>query len=243
MDKSEIMENFIRNLEKERVALGLTQAQLAKQLDMSLSGYKKLIAGETSKVDLYVACVMYRLTGKFLCELCDKEIPELEMLRRFYQLKESQKRFLRSVMEFELQFVERDESGNDYVTLMIPTGNMEDGMIWDSVDLDKVEISAYRKRFDGEINCAVMITGNHLHPVYLKGDILLVSKKPPRDGDTGIFVNRENGCAYLRRFRQTEPCRLEPINEFGETFFVDSNSYEDISKWIKFGKVLAKMRN
>ncbi|MBQ0059090.1 MAG: DNA-binding protein, partial [Lachnospiraceae bacterium] len=105
-----------------------------------------------------------------------------------------------------------------------------------------VNIAGYRRKYGNEITCGIRVTSNHLHPVYLKNDILLISKRPIRDGDTGIFLNTETGCVYLRKFYQTSPCRLEPINGYGETFYVDSDSQEDMGKWIKFGYVLTKMR-
>ena len=36
--------------------------------------------------------------------------------------------------------------------------------------------------------------------------------------------------------------RLTPINNYGETFYVDSDNVDDMSKWIKFGHVLCKVR-
>ena len=46
MTQQKILLNFIDNIEKERVRLNLTQAQMAQKLDMSVSNYKKLIAGQ-----------------------------------------------------------------------------------------------------------------------------------------------------------------------------------------------------
>ena len=72
-------------------------------------------------------------------------------------------------------------------------------MIWDSANVRKVNIAPYRKRYGSQINAGVEVTSNHLTPVYHMGDILLISRRPPRDGDTTIFLNTENGRAYLRR--------------------------------------------
>ena len=55
LTKQELVKNFTLNVEKERLKLKLTQAQMAKKLDMSLSGYKKMISGVTTIIDLYTA--------------------------------------------------------------------------------------------------------------------------------------------------------------------------------------------
>lgn len=130
----------------------------------------------------------------------------------------------------------------DYTTCYIPTGNMEDGMLLDSRNLKTVNISDFKHRTRERIDYAVLITSNHLHPVYLKGDYLLMSKRAPRDGDVGIFIEKSTRRMYIREFKQTNPCELRPINDYGDIIYVDSNSPKDMDKWIKFGTVLTCMR-
>lgn len=243
MTHREIQENFIIGVERERTALGLTQPEMAKKLGMSTSGYKKMISGETAKVDLYMACRMHEITGKMLFEICGDTSPDLNLFKRLRSLSPRQKAFIEGIIDFELQFQEDAlPDADDYISVLVPTGNGEDGMIWDSANVEKVNAAAYLKRFGNDLHCGIRITSNHLHPVYHIGDILLICQRSPRDGDTGIFINRETGRAYLRKFRQTNPCRLEPINGQGVTFLVDSYNEADMAKWIKFGYVLAKMR-
>lgn len=243
MNRQDITKNFLCSIEQERIKLRLTQAQMAEQLGLSTSGYKKIIAGETTKIDLYTGYMMYRLTGKPIFELCGDTDPSLTLLQKLKRLSPTQQKFLEMLLDFEIDFRQQKKEGiEDYVTLMQPTGNFEDGMIWDSANFSKIDIAHYRERFGTQIHCAIQVASNHLNPVYHMGDILLICKKPPRDGDTGIFINKKDGRAYLRKFRQTHPCRLEPINDYGETFYVDSTDPEAIDQWIKFGCVLTKIR-
>lgn len=243
MDERSILNNFIDNMERERIRLGYTQRKMAKELGKSLSGYKKLIAGETNKIDLFLACRMSELTGRHLTDLCSMEGVIFEIEKKLPELSGSQLEFVRGVVEFEANFTVSDSKTEDYVTMMILTGDFKDGMIWDSANLEKVNVAAYRGRFGDKLHCAIKVSSNHLHPVYHRGDILLISKQPPRDGDTGIFVNRVTGRAYIRKYYQTVPVRLEPVNGLGMEFTVDSNDVKDMDQWIKFGKVLTKMRS
>lgn len=245
MDKSKIISRFIDNMECERTRLGLTQNQMAKELGISLSGYKKLISGETTKIDLCLGCRLSELSGRYLSDLCGLTVPGSEISRRLSELTDSQIHFVGDVVNFEADFNKGypDVDTEDYVTLMTPTGNFEDGMLWDSVNLEKINVAAYRARFGENLHCAIKVSSNHLHPVYHIGDILLVSKQPPRDGDIGIFINRITGRGYLRKYHQTQPVRLEPVNGFGQEFVVDYRNAKDMDQWIKFGKVLTKMRS
>lgn len=245
MDRHEAAANLIANLERERLNLGLTQAKMAEKLCMSLSNYKKIIAGETMKIDFYMAHLIYDLTGKLLFEMCGDTSPEIEIFKKVRKLSPQQMGFVEGIIDFEIEMAEKSEQDmekiEDEITVLIPTGNLEDGMIWDSANVEKVNVSAYKKKFP-DIQCGIRITSNHLHPVYNRGDILLISKRAPRDGDTGIFVNKENGRAYIRRYHQKDMCLLESINDYGETFIVDPNNVSEMAKWIKFGCVVTKIR-
>lgn len=245
MTRQEVITNFIDTLEQERTALGFTQAQMAREMKMSLSGYKKLIAGETAKIDLYVAYQTSQLTGKWFFELCkDYSSPLLPIMSKMRNLTPTQIRFVSGIVDFEAEFRSQvsPDAAEDYVSILIPTGNMADGMIWDCANVEKLNVAPYRKWFGSDLHCAIRITSNHLTPVYHLNDILLVSQTAPRDGDTGIFINKENGRAYLRKYHQTDPCVLEPIADCGKPFIIDCRDHKEMDKWIKFGHVLTKIR-
>lgn len=244
MTQQELLSHFIYNLEKERARLNLTQVQMAEKLEMSASNYKKLIAGQYRRPNLFLAHYLYELTGKPLFEFFDSPTPELSAISKFLKLSPSQQNFVEGIIDFELEFAAQDteNSSDELLTVIIPTGNCEDGMIWDSANVRKIAIGPYRKRYGSQLHIGVEITSNHLNPVYYMGDILLISRRPPRDGDTAIFINKENGCAYLRRFVQQCPRILQPINGYGEAFYIDPYNEEEMKKWIKYGIVLTKMR-
>lgn len=243
MTKQEILRNFADNVEEERHKLGLTQAQMAKKLEMSTSGYKKMISGETSRIDIYVLYLMYNLTGRLFFEMINMPVAEESLIRELKGLTFKQIEFVQSIVNFERLFLaDHADDAKDWINVIVPTGNMEDGMIWDSFNYEKVNVASYRKKFGNSISCGIKVTSNHLHPVYHMGDILLVCQKPIRDGDTGIFINRKEGRVYIRKLSGTHPCILEPINGFGKNIIIDSLDESEMNNWIKFGYVLTKMR-
>lgn len=242
MTRQEVTSNYIINMERERVNWGYTQPQMAKRMGISTSGYKKIVAGETSKIDLYAAYQLYKFTGKFIFELCGEQSADLDLFQSLRSLTSSQKAFVSDIIQFERNFQEKGTDTEEYISVLVPTGSLEDGMIWDSANVTKVNAAPYIHKFGSDLHCGVMVTSHNLQPVYHDGDILLISKRPPREGDTVIFVNRENERAYLRKFRHGSPARLEPLNEYGETFEIDCDNANEMDKWIKFGCVLTKMR-
>lgn len=248
MTKYELYTNFSLNIEKERDRLRLTQKKMAEALGISLTKYKTLISNPyEANIDIFLAHQIYKLTGKTARELCGDEIPELQMIQAFRELPKHRQDAIKYIVEIEHQLPrdgkqQGDPNPEDCTTCYIPTGNMEDGMTLDSRDFMTVDISEFKKNSCERVDCAVLITSNHLHPVYMKGDILLISRRAPRDGDVGIFIKKESRQVYIREFKQTNPCELRPINEYGEVIYVDSNNPEDMSSWIKFGTVVTTKR-
>lgn len=234
--------NFADGLERIRVELGYSQAKMAKELELSLSAYKRIITYDTERIDVYLAYKIYKMTGKLAYEIVGMSDPYLDIKRKIMGLSPSQLSYIDGIIDFEKAFASSHEDSEDYVTVFVPTGNMADGMIYDSSSVEKVNIAAERKRYGNRISCGIRITSNHLHPAYNQGDILLICREVIRDGDTGVFINKNNGCAYIRKFYQTSPCRLEPVSAYGEVFYVNSEDKKDMDQWIKFGYVITKIR-
>ena len=118
MTQQKILLNFIDNIEKERVRLNLTQAQMAQKLDMSVSNYKKLIAGQYRRPNLFLAQRLYELTGKLLFEFFDFDSPKLNAISKFMKLSDTQRSFIEGIIDFELAFqMTEEENTDDYLTV------------------------------------------------------------------------------------------------------------------------------
>jgi transcriptional regulator with XRE-family HTH domain len=237
-DRNELLEKLGITIERERILLNYSQVEMARALDISLSSYKRIINGERLKIEIYTVYRLQLLTGKFMEELCQLTSPIIECLPLLRRLSERQLRFIHSVLEFEISSVDSladDSYSDDFVTMIVPTGNMHDGMIYDSCGLKKVNIAAYRPRFGKMIDCALMITSSHLQPAYQQDDILLICRGPIRDGDTGLFFDNETGRIYLRKYFQTEPDRIDPLTGYGQPIYLNN-------RWTKVGFVITKMR-
>lgn len=241
-NKDEFHKNVTLNMEKIRVQRDMTQTEFARLLEIPVSTYKKMVTGAVSSVDSYIFYKLYSITGQFGFEYANDDLGSLDFIRLLRKLTMSQRRFVESIVRFEID-LQKHSSATEYpVPLFTLTGDMKDGMILDSITTEEIDAGEYASTFGDRIHCAIKVTSNHLHPVYHEEDILLICQEPPRHGDTGIFIHVPSGRAYLRKFYQYSPCLLKPINSYGKTFKVDNNNEEDMSQWIKFGYVLCKMR-
>lgn len=243
--REEIAQNFAQKIEIERTRLGYTQAKMAKALQVSLSTYKNIINGVSRNISLYTVYKVYKLTGSYYSDLCGDESPELDFLVNFRKLPDCKKKAISTFANLELMLAEDEQSlseKEDYMVVYVPTGNMEDGMYYDSSSQMKIPIGRYQRICHHRIDCGIKITNNSFHPVYHQDDILLIHQEPPRDGDTGVFINRDTKRMYIRRFRQTDCWQLEPLTSSGPVIRINNRNNEILKTWIIFGYVLMKMR-
>ncbi len=82
MTKNVLLDCFVQNLETERLNLGMTQAEFASKLEISVSTYKKYHFSEADKIDIMIAMQIYKLTGHFLYEFIGNDNPEMECLKK-----------------------------------------------------------------------------------------------------------------------------------------------------------------
>ena len=219
MTKRQIVDNFAANIEIERAKLGLTQSEMAQKLEMSLSSYKNMINGISSNIPIYVAHLVYIITGKHLFELCGYITPEIQLMINFCKLPKYRQNAILSLVNLEAELSAEGKktistSEENYIPLYILTGNMTDGMIYVSANIQPFNIGQYKKIY---------------------GD-------STRDGDTGIFINRENNRVYIRKLRQTSPVQLIPVSDNGQIIYIDDREPKEMKKWIKFGHVITKVR-
>lgn len=244
MTDREINQNFIKNLLKLQNDNNLTQSEMAQILDISSTAYKKLISGEVQKISIAYEARLHKRFGVWLFEMIDENIPMANSIRMMKSMNDHQIKFIESLIAFEYRLAHKSTiTGMDYLTCFVPTGNLEDGMIYDSSNIEIIDITGIKPKYPGRlISCGIKITSNHLHPVYHIDDILLVELKPPRHNDVGIFIDKNNGLLYIRTFLQGDPCELRPLNGYGEPIFVNPYDSTDMNRWKKFGRVVTKLR-
>lgn len=99
MNRLEFMDKFRNNLEIDRTHLGLSQKDFAESIEMSLSAYKRLINGETSKIDVYTTYLLYKLTGKFTHQYVDYTDIITDICDIVRQLNPDQRWLIKSIAE------------------------------------------------------------------------------------------------------------------------------------------------
>lgn len=238
MDRTITRDNFIHNVERLRTKLGYTQSEFAEMMDMSISGYRKMIAGETNTISLHAAYLVSDLTGVPIDNLMGIENNQVQSMEYYRNLSQRQRNFVDTVILFEKEMKEKKMDQDNYCTLVIPTGDMRDGMDYDSCGYEKINIGNYGKIYKDSLAFALKVTNNFFSPVYIENDILLIGNdRALRLGENGIFTCE--GKVYLRCLADRNPVVLKPIVSLGKKIVI---SHDDLIKWNKIGYVLKKIR-
>ncbi|MBQ0065735.1 MAG: helix-turn-helix transcriptional regulator [Firmicutes bacterium] len=244
MNKLELIEQFAYNLERLRNKLGYSQDQMSKCLDVSSSTYRRIINHETTKVDLYFITKLYELTHQFAFQFCNpnyKEDRRLRIVSTITELDDTALKDIENYVNFRKAITFNKKGETKIVPFYHPVGELSDNMIFNSFSYTQLDISSCPDSIKWQVDCALEILNNHFHPTYHLNDILLIAQRPPRDGDIGLFIEKETRKMFIRVFKMESPRKLIPVSDSGRIIEVDEKDIEDMNKWIKFGVVVSKM--
>lgn len=244
MKKSEIVENFAYNIERLRNELGYSQDKMASLLDVSSSTYRRIINLETTKIDIFTITRLYQISHKFAFQFSQKEYENDSLLRVAAKLSECNENELKDIenyIRFRKQLSFNEKNKEKKVILYHPIGDLSDNMIFNSFSIDEIDISKCPSYIQKQVDCALEIPTNHFHPTYHLHDILLISQRPPKDGEIGLFIHKETYMMYIRVFKMESPRKLVPISDTGKVIEVNEKDINDMNQWIKFGVVVTKL--
>lgn len=102
--QSKETQTLVLNLEKWRVQKGMSQAEMAKSINLSISTYSRLISGETNNLSADTIRAIYKTTGRMCFELMECDDDEyLRLVKLCHNLNEKELRyFLHTIQDFIL---------------------------------------------------------------------------------------------------------------------------------------------
>lgn len=122
LTRLDLTNNFVTFLEVERCHMRLTQKQMAKKLGMCVSSYKKLILGNTQKIDLYIAYLLYRINEEAVLRLLGYPDGIGEIVSELRTLSDAQLQAFLKMIAVEKEFLQKHPGidPEDYVPILLP---------------------------------------------------------------------------------------------------------------------------
>lgn len=211
-----------------------TLKTLSDQSGVPYETLKKLANG---KIDNPSLQSIVKVSHAFDCSLDSFLAEEPALTQKLNSLPSRSLEFVEAIVDFELALSARArENSQCLIPVVVPTGAMEDGMIYDSICTEYLDATSYLPQFGSHLMCALKITDDSFQPVYLNGDVLLIARdRMPHYGSVCVLLHHNR--LYIRKFIPGVPPRLDPINQNGT-----SVSMEDPDSWTLFGCVLTVVR-
>ena len=219
---------------------GWTIKKLSDRSELPYDSVKKLVGGKINNPTIYS---LIKICTALNCSLDSLVSWESVFHLNFHSFPQRTLTLLREMANFEMYLsINNQQEGTKNISVLVPTGVLKDGMIFDSTYYDSVDISEYMDDFGESIICGFKITGIALHPTYLQNDILLIARdRYPHNGENGIFIINKR--VYIRTYTFTSDGKstkhtLLPVNGIGSPIVID-----DINTIHFFGRIVTIVRN
>ncbi|MCM1157632.1 MAG: helix-turn-helix transcriptional regulator [Bacteroidales bacterium] len=195
----------------------LTLNALSLKADLSEDTLRSIIYGKSQDIKL---STMVKIADVLHCSLDELagfspySEKELDIIHRLHLLPDRCLRTIEFILMLEEETIlQHSARGVDKIPIYLPTGNMKDGMFYDSSNIELLDISDYPLPLRRITDWGIKIVSRHYEPVYYPNDILLLSQKRfPEFNDTILYVDY-SGKLYLRKYAKTG---LEPVNGIGD---------------------------
>lgn len=234
MDLSTFRHNLKTKLKQQKLSLN----SLAELSDLSEDTLRSVIYGDSRDIKLSTLIKIADVLKSSIDELIDRKYyshEEYKLFSEIHTLPKSSLDVIHTIVKLERHcLLTKSKSGKYTVPLLIPTGNIKDGMYYNGSTYDTLDISEYPRDLRDSISFALKITTNNFSPIYSVNDILLVTTKHrPEYYDIIIYINK-SGKLFIRKYTELS---LESINGFGNIILT-----KDISNYTPLGVILKVVR-
>ena len=228
--KIRLRDSLNRNLSRK----GWTLKTLSDKSGVPYETLKKLANAKINNPSLQSTV---KIAEAFGCSLDSLLMDEAPLVEKLYSLSPRSLKFIEAIADFELALTIREKAcGECLLPVVSPTGYMEDGMIFDTLNTEYMDAAPYLSQFGPQILYFLKITGDTFSPTYAQGDLLLISReKQPSFGSVCIFLHHNQ--LYIRSYIPGSPPRLDPVNQKGSSVFMDTPE-----SWTFGGCVLTTIR-
>lgn len=123
---------------------------------------------------------------------------EQALIRNYRKCGTHGKNIMMLVAEYEanLALCERNKKDRHRIPCIVPIGDVGDGIKYSTCDTIEVYTTEERAFI------AVLTPNNYWAPAYCKGDLILLEKRFPKNGEDALFTI--DGRVYFRRYKELE---------------------------------------
>lgn len=232
------LQNFRLRLRKQLQTQKLTLNALSLQADLSEDTLRSIIYGKSQDIKLSTIIKIADVLNCSIDDMIGRTFYSPEINNIANRLNHLSARSINTIMFLldleETSSVLPSNAGNDIIRVLLPNGNMKDGMYYDSCSVDELDISAYPTSLKKVTDFAIKITTHNYEPIYCMNDLLLISHQSLPESNDIVLCMDAAGKLFIRRYSEDG---LDPINGFGKVIpFNELKNYKLIGVILKVVK-------
>lgn len=244
-NKIEMTNALANEIARLRTESRYTQEEAAYMLGVSPATYRRIESGLTEKIDASFVLKASSLYHTPIMMLFGYGYTLMELYRQLYGSSARTQRLVQSILDADIRSREglAEYDPDDQIVLIEFAEKIHDGICVRRFMHGMYNISEFkRKKWYSEADALIQVNSNNYHPLYHMDDKLVVSNRPPRNGEIGVFIRDDE--FFLRRVvesptevyleRAELSCGSDPI-----PIIVNRKNREDMKNYTKFGTVIA----
>ena len=236
--------NFSINCERIRVALNISQKEMAEYLRISLPNYKKIVQGDVEGIRYAYGRYLSELTGIYINDLFDdvvdvNNIDTYPYMKLIKQTSMTQRKNTRARLEIQAKM--RDDEDGETITLemITPNGEIFDGFTLDTLSYYEVKIPKYiYEEHKKELLCALRMPTSYYKPTFMRDDIVLIGRsRNARENEISVLIHKHE--VFFRKVEITDKVRLVSIKDNMPTIVLDPKEFDN--EWDIYGYVITRL--
>ncbi len=180
---------------------GMTWQKLAEKADVPLETMRNIYYGKVRDPKVSTMMAISRALNLSVNYLMGESIyteEEQALIRHYKKCGNHGKNIMMLIAEYEanLAIHERNQKDKHRIPCIVPIGEVGDGLKYSTCETIEVYTTEERAFI------AVLTPNNYWAPSYCKGDMILLEKRFPKNGEDALFTIEDK--VYFRRYTELE---------------------------------------
>lgn len=229
--KNTIVENINRIVYNKHWSI----KQLSDKSNLPYESVKKIVNGKINNPTIYSLAKISKALDCSLDYILDKK--NMHSINTD-GLPQHASNLLSEIVDLETYLHHHNQIHNtNFISVLVLNGRSFNGMVYDDIYVDSVDISEYRSKYGDIIMCGLKICDKGPNPYIFNNKTLLIAQdRFPLNKEIGVFFLGNK--IYIRRYISESTSMLLPLTEEENPITI-----QNIDDWHFFGRVLTVIKN
>ena len=238
----EMVCTFGQNVSRLRSEMGFTQQELSRMTGINSSTLVRIELGNIQRINMVDAMKLANFFHVPLLVMCGHGNNLYDLYSNLIRSSSRTQRLVHCILEADVQMqkLKSDFDSGDLITKITFAQPIRDGINTTRFLFENDNVSMFRNySWYDDAYALLEINSTYYHPLYHIGDRLVITSRPPQDGEIGIFIRGNE--LYIRRVVSVgDKWRLENLyRSDDQNVLIVRKNATDMDQFVKFGTIVA----